>query len=129
MQGDSAPLARVRGRFPLSSLALLITALACLLACVDIERWNVQYEKLRSGGAWQVVALFAGAGLFGGVIGLFYALSRRSGWRALFAAPIMGMLAAVAGVLILLAPGAMWKTVFVVAVMLMAAVVFRLDAD
>jgi len=96
---------------------------------VDIERWRAQYAILDATGAWQIVALFGGGGIFGGIVSLIYLFRQRSGWRVLLIAPLIGVLAGEAGVLILLAPGAMWRTIFSVTVLVAAAVMLRLDAD
>jgi hypothetical protein len=110
-------------------LGLLITVLACLLVCADVELWRKQYSMLSTPSPWQLVALFVGAGIFGGIVGLFYLLRNRSSWRARIFAPLMGIIAGEVGVPILLAPGAVWRTIFAISILLIAAIVFRLDAD
>lgn len=115
--------------FPLASLALLMTAFACLLACVDIDRWHKQYDAMYAADPWRLVLVFGGAGIFGGIIGLFFALLRRSSWKTAFFAPFVGIVAGEIGVSILLAPGAVWRTIIAVTVLLVTVILLRLDAD
>lgn len=115
--------------FPLASLALLMTAFACLLACVDIDRWHKQYDALSAAGPWRLALVFGGAGVFGGIIGLFFALLRRSSWRTTLLAPFVGIVAGEIGISILLAPGAVWRTILAVLVLLVSVILLRLDAD
>ena len=115
--------------FPLASLALLMTAFACLLACVDIDRWRKQVDALYAASPWQLLLVFGGAGAFGGIVGLFFALLRRSNWRTTLFAPFVGVVAGEIGVSILLAPGAVWRTIIAVTVLLVTVILLRLDAD
>ena len=115
--------------FPLASLALLITAFASLLACVDFDRWRQQVAALSAGGMWRVWLVFGGAGAFGGIVGLLFALFRRTNWRTTFVAPFVGILAGEIGVSILVAPAAVWRTIIAVSVLLGTVILLRLDAD
>ena len=129
---DSAPrhsARRIRSGYPLASLALLVTMLACLLASADVDRWREQYLWLKEDWPWRIVALFGGAGLFGGLIGSAYVFVSSSSWRTGLLASLAGILAGMIGVLILVAPGPMWRTIFAVGVLLITAVFFRLDAE
>jgi hypothetical protein len=114
----------------LASLALLITALACLMACADISRWKIQYAKLLAESVWWVVGLFGGAAALGAIVGGIYSFAgRHATWRTRLMAPFAGILAGEATVLVLVAPGAIWRTVLSVSILLVAAVLFRIDAD
>jgi hypothetical protein len=115
--------------FPLASLALLVTAFASLLACVDIDRWRQQVAALSVAGPWQLALVFGGAGVFGGIVGLIFALFRRSSWRTKLAAPFVGIVAGEIGISILVAPGAVWRTIIAVGVLLGTVILVRLDAD
>jgi len=127
--GGRHPQPRLRAGFPLASLALLVTVLACLLASADIELWRQQQASLVAEGHWRLVVLFVAAGAFGGLVGVVYSFVGATGWRARLMAPLSGIVAGSAGLLILLAPGPLWKTVVAVSILLVAAVLFRLDAD
>jgi hypothetical protein len=120
---------RPRAGFPLASLALLVTSLACLLACADIHRFRAQYAIASANGMWQLAVLFGIAGVFGGIVGLVYILRRPWNWRALVTAPLMGSLAGEASVLILLGPGALWRTILSVSTMITVAILVRLGTD
>jgi hypothetical protein len=115
--------------FPLAALALLVTAFACVLACIDMPRWRIQYAALEAAGAGRTAEVFVGAVMFGGIVGIFYSVRRRLGWRTLLTSPLIGGIAGAIGVVVLLAPGSLWRTVLAVAVLLASAVVFRWGAD
>jgi hypothetical protein len=115
--------------FPLASLALLITAFACLLACVDIDRWRSQVDVLSAAGTWRLALVFGGSGVFGAIVGLLFALFRRSSWRTTFVAPFVGLVAGEIGASILLAPAAVWRTIIAVSVLLGTVILLRIDAD
>lgn len=126
---DHRPARQVKSAYPLTSLALLVTMLACLLACTDLDRWREQYEWLKEEWPWRIVALFGGAGLFGGLIGVVYLFAASTSWRSGLLAVAAGVLAGEIGVLILVAPGPIWRTIFAVGVLVATAVIFRLDAE
>jgi hypothetical protein len=126
---EKPTLQRPKAGFPLASLALLVTVLACLLASADVDRWHKQYAWFAENGYWKLVAVFGAAGLFGGIVGLIYMFGGSAGWRTRRLAPFAGILAGATGLLILLAPGAMWRTILSVSILLTAVVLLRLDAD
>ena len=115
--------------FPLASVALLVTSLACLLVCVDVGRLRTQFAILSAGGLWQSVTFFGIVGAFGGIVGLIYVLRRSMSRRALVAAPAMGVLAGVAGALVMVAPGALWRTILAVSILLISVILIRLDTN
>ena len=119
----------MKSNFPLASLALFVTVVACLLACTDYERLYTQYHMLTARGSMPAVLTFGGGALFGGLIGFVYLIAGRGSWRARSLAPLAGLFAGVIGVLILLAPGPIWRTTFAVGVLIAAAVFFRLGAE
>ncbi|MCI0333068.1 MAG: hypothetical protein L0228_07585 [Planctomycetes bacterium] len=119
----------MKASFPLASLALLITVFACLLVCADVERWREQYTWLAVDWPWRLVALFGGAALFGGLIGVGFMFASKLRWRARLLAPVAGILAGQVGVLLLVAPGPIWRTIFAVLVLLGTAILFRLGAE
>jgi hypothetical protein len=119
----------MRAGFPLASLVLLVTVLASLLACADVDRWREQYSWLADDWPWRLVALFGGAGLMGGLIGCAYLFVGGVSWRTRLLAPIAGIVAAQIGVLILVAPGSIWTTIFAVGVLLACTVIVRLGAE
>jgi hypothetical protein len=131
--GKAAPAPRagrrVRAGFPFAAMVLLVTALASLLACADLQRWHEQYAWLEVNWPWRLVALFGGAGVAGGLIGCGYLFVSSASWRTRLVAPIAGVLASQLAVLILVAPGPMWRIVFAVAVLLATTVLFRLGAE
>ena len=129
ISAEEPPLQRPKAGFPLASLALLVTVLACLLASADIDRWHKQYAWFAENGPWRLVAIFGAAGVFGGFVGFVYMFGGHVGWRARKTAPLTGILAGATGVLILLAPGAMWRTILAVSILLTTVVLLRLDAD
>jgi hypothetical protein len=118
----------MKSSFPFASLALLITVIASLLVCVDIERWRVQYAWMTD-KPWRALAIIGGAALFGGLIGATFMFFSNLSWRARLLAPIAGILAAEIGVLILVAPGPIWRSIFAVGVLLCTAILFRLGAE
>ncbi len=120
---------RARARFPLASLALLVTALASALACIDLARWHEQSAWLAAGWPWRPVLLFGGAGLVGAMFGLPYLFDSRLSWRSRLVAPAAGVLAGAVGLLVLMAPGPIWRTILVVGVLLAMVTVFRLGAE
>lgn len=120
---------RLQSGYPLASLALLVTLLACVFACTDLEQWGRQYEWLKEDWPWRLVALFGGAGLFGGLIGSVYVFVLSSTWRSGLLALAAGIVAGMLGALILVAPGPIWRTLVAVCVLMGTAVVFRLDAE
>ena len=122
-------LQRPRAGFPLASLALLVTVLACVLASADVDRWHKQWRWFSENGVWRLVAIFGAAGVFGGFVGFVYMLGGSAGWRGRKTAPLAGLLAGAAGVLILLAPGAIWRTILAVTILLTTVVLIRLDTD
>jgi hypothetical protein len=119
----------MKSNFPLASLALFVTVVACLLACTDVDRLQTQFYLLTARGPMPAVLTFGGGALFGGLIGLIYLIAGRGSWRARLLSPLAGLFAGVIGVLILLAPGPVWRTTFAVGVLLGAAVLFRLGAE
>jgi hypothetical protein len=128
MPADTRPH-RTSAGFPLASLALFVTAFACLLACVDIDRWRNQFATLAVTGIWQLVLVFGGAAVFGAVVGLLFALLRRANCQTTLFAPFVGILAGEAGVSILLAPAAVWRTMIAVTVLLGTVMLLRVDTD
>jgi hypothetical protein len=126
---EKSTLPKPKAGFPLASLALLVTVLACLLASADVDRWHKQYAWFAENGYWKLVAVFGAAGVFGGIVGLIYMFGSSAGWRTRKIAPFTGVLAGGTGLLILLAPGAMWRTILSVSILLTAVVLLRLDAD
>ena len=126
---EEPALQRPRAGFPLASLALLVTVLACLLASADVDQWRKQYAWFVENGLWKLVAIFGAAGVFGGIVGVIYMFSGSAGWRTRRLAPFTGVLAGAMGLLILLAPGEMWRTILSVSILLTAAVLLRLDVD
>lgn len=118
-----------RAGFPLASLVLLITVLASLLACADLDRWRQQYWWISQNWPWRIVALFGGAGLIGALIGCAYLFVGGVSWRTRLLAPLAGIVAAQIGVLILVAPGSIWRTVFAVGVLLACTVLIRIGAE
>jgi hypothetical protein len=119
----------MKANFPLASLALGVTVVACMLACTDAERLAAQLQALTAASPWPAVFVFCGAALLGGIIGLLYLIAGRGTWRSRLLAPPAGMFAGEVGVLILIAPGPIWRTTFAVGVLLAAAVLFRLGAE
>jgi hypothetical protein len=107
----------------------LVTAFACLLACVDIAHWRKQVDYLNTTGPWWLALVFGGTGLFGGAMGLVFAVARRSSWRKLFIAPLVGIVAGAIGVSILLAPAAVWRTILAVTVLLASVILLRIGSD
>jgi hypothetical protein len=120
---------RTNPGFPLASIALLVTALACLLVCADVARFRAQYAILSASGVWQPITLFGVAGIFGGIVGLVYMFRRSWDRRTWATAPTMGILAGEAGALVLLAPGALWRTILAISILLMTVILIRLDTD
>jgi hypothetical protein len=118
----------MKSSFPFASLALLITAFACLMVCADADRLRNEYAWL-SQNKWIMVAAFGGASLFGGLIGFIAMFFTRAPWRVRMIAPFAGMLAAEVGLLILMAPGPIWRTIFAMLVLIGTAVLFRLGAE
>lgn len=123
------PPRRIQSGYPIASLALLVTVLACLLVCADMDRWREQYDWLKQDWPWRLVALFGGAALLGGIIGSTCWLVSSSSWRSALVALVAGILAGEIGALILVAPGPMWRTIFAVGVLLITAVLLRLGAE
>jgi hypothetical protein len=119
----------MKASFPLASLALFVTVVACLLACTDAQRLQQQFQALTARSPWPAVFVFGGATLFGGAIGLMYLIAGRGTWRARLIAPLAGIFAGVVGALVLIAPGPIWRTTFAVGVLLGAAILFRLGAE
>jgi uncharacterized integral membrane protein len=115
MSGTSnqGPTRRMRAGFPLASLALLVTVLACLLACADLDRWREHYVWLAEDWPWRLVAIFGGACLIGGLIGCTYLFVRGFRWRT----RLVG------------APGSMWQVIFAIGVLLAGTIVIRLGAE
>jgi hypothetical protein len=120
---------RSRGGFPLTSLALMVTVLACLLVSADMDRWHKQYAWLVQQGRWSAIALFAAAGLFGGIVGLSHAMLARLGWRMWLIAPFSGALAGESGVLVLMAAGDVWKTILAISILFLTVILLRLSTD
>jgi hypothetical protein len=118
-----------QGGFSLAALGTLITVVATLLASADAERWQHQYAWLVSHGSWTLPALFGGAALVGGLIGLVHLLVDGFRWRTLLAAPLSGALAGCIGVLILVAPGPLWRSLASIVVLLVATNLLRLGAE
>jgi hypothetical protein len=119
----------MRSNFPLASLALLVTVAACLLACTDAERLQMQFQMLTARGPLPAIFTFGGGALFGAFVGFVYLIAGRASWRARSLAPLAGLFAGMIGIMILLAPGPIWRTTFAVGVLLTAAVLFRLGAE
>jgi hypothetical protein len=119
----------MKSSFPFAALALLVTAFASLLVCADGDRWQQQYGWLSQQWPWRMLAVFGGAALFGGFIGLGYMLFSRASWRVRLMAPVAGILAGEIGILLLVAPGPIWRTIFAVSILVGTAVLFRLGAE
>jgi hypothetical protein len=118
----------MKSGFPFAALALLITAFACLMVCADADRMRQQYAWM-SQNQWITTAMFAGACMFGGLIGFVAMFFTKASWRVRMVAPIAGMLAAQVGLLILMAPGPIWRTIFAMLVLIGTSVLFRLGAE
>jgi hypothetical protein len=129
-QQPARRLASSRGKsgFPLASLALLITALGSLLACVDVRRLRDQIAwldtNLSEGVAW-----IAATGIFGAVVGFVYLFASGFTWRKLFVAPLAGVVAGELGLMIMVAPGPMWRTIFAISILFVSAIIFRIGAE
>jgi hypothetical protein len=119
----------MKAKFPIASLALLITGIACLLVSTDVDRWREQYVWLSQNWPWRMLGLFGGASVIGGLIGVGFMFTPKTNWAARLLAPVAGMLAAVMGALILVAPGPIWRTIVGVAVLLCTAALFRAGAE
>jgi hypothetical protein len=119
----------MKSSFPFAALALLVTVFASLLVCADIDRWNQQYGWLSQQWPWRMVAVFGGAAMFGGTIGLVYMFVSRASWRVRIMAPFAGILAGEMGILLLVAPGPIWRTIFAVSILVGTAILFRLGAE
>jgi hypothetical protein len=107
----------------------LVTVMAAALACTDFNRWNQQFAWLMEDWPWRVVALLAGVGVFGGLIGVAHLILSGVRGRSRWIAPLAGVLAGQIGVLILLAPGPLWRTLFAISVLLATTIVLRLGAE
>ena len=70
--------AEAKGRFSAGLASALVTVLACLLASADVDRWHKQYAWFAENGYWKLVAVFAAAGIFGGIVGLIYMFAGRA---------------------------------------------------
>jgi hypothetical protein len=120
---------RAKSAYPLAALALLITALAILLACIDFDRWRAINAWLAENSPVRGLAVFGSAGLFGGFIGCVYAIASDCGWRMYVVAILTGIIAGEIGVFILVAPGPIWRTIVAISVLLVSAILFRLGAE
>ena len=131
LEKPAAPLRAVRAKtaYPLASLALLITALACLLACVDVEQLRAHLAWVAENGWIEAVPFVTFAAIFGGVVGIIYLFASGFSWRKCLVAPLAGILAGELGLMILAAPGPMWRTIFAIGILLVSAVIFRLGAE
>jgi len=119
----------MKAKFPIASLALLITVFACLLASTDIQRWEEQYKWLSEDWPWRIVGLFGSAAIFGALIGAGFMFTSKGRWSARLLAPVAGMLAAQIAVLLLVAPGPMWRTIIAIVVLISTATLFRIGAE
>jgi hypothetical protein len=119
----------MKAKFPIASLALLITGLASLLASTDIDRWGEQYAWLSKDWPWRVIGLFGGAAIFGALIGAGFMFTSKTSWRIRPLLPLAGILAAEIGVLILVSPGPIWRTIVAVLVLICTATLFRMGAE
>jgi len=122
-------MVRAKTGYPLASLALLITALACLLSCVDVDQLRAQLAWVAENGISEAVPFVAFAGIFGGIVGIVYLFASGFSWRKCLVAPLAGVLAGELGLMILVAPGPMWRTIFAIGILLVSAVIFRLGAE